>query len=1088
MAKLKLQENTKPVSVAGTNSRVLIIGPSRSLFEEVAEDSILVTSSRFNASYDEVSRIIPSIIPNSALGTNLLLMDTNQEEILKKLDAGKIESIKNIHNATRAWYERTLSLGFTSEDKEDNRGGLIAKTLFTSRLMRLSPVMLAVMELGDSDLADIQKELVELYAKALSSKVKRTDSITFFDAVTSKHKFLKKSIEGDNLYGFHNAINIYVASLNDESLEERYKIFVSNFVSLLPEGSKLAEMVVKRSSDHPLLTYDFFVFLIETLLFADVSKSEGQKVRTLVEWFDVINEIVSAYTDSKITEYVSEKLFNSTAVNQVFKAYFSDKTKRAAQIIDELYDDVELTGNFTKVLSSFYSNREAMLHKSFSQTPDLAKLHRDLLVGLQSKVDVPTARQAILNFASNPLFTTSIAGLIYAQLKSEKYLDGVLVNDLLNVAVNEDVVDAFKKSPFNKDVSIRVDPGSRISDYGSGISGLSISASLSQVTEVSFLGKEMFSVGDMFENNVVQMLNSPSDITENKAHFAKMCMLMLGSERLHAELGGSSALTPLTDGIDFSKSVRDELLPTIRMINNCIGAQLFAYRESSKQWFKRELYGLYDLMTYGIHNLEAEKNHLRVRLHAEDATANMRSLRDLVAKMLETHFSVKIEDRPIKGLPVVRFYDHRDISPLKRRFSNSQLLDDRVEILAELVWAFRKSKGFGYQVGELLKEKSRTLSTLSQQGKDYRFMVHPMSIKESYFKSYEPLFRFKDETLEEVTIDTHKSVIPNHIETSTMKSQLYRDLDRVSNISGGYLMNIIRAVVNNDVLNNDDVSSIESRFNVRAPYKMDINPYVLRFCKARAKDLLTKTFKPTSLHALRAARAFYNLDNVSSAVLKLGTSPYEGIELGLSCEEVHFTSSHDRYTLEKIFEAIGLNVNMEIKAGKSVKFLMMIDNLARQGGPIKLSAKGEQVMTMGSISEYVKLVDLVSLKDHMKLSSTNVQTFTLLIRPSEMIDRIFSDYLIEDFSSLYNITIVEDGLLSQLRLSSYDESSLVLQTNREMALLEELTSDTAEAILRGNAEALANFIVPEYAFLVQGKHPQGDGNGAEEEEEETADE
>lgn len=1086
MAKSKKNNN---VSVAGTNSRVMVIGPSRSLFEEVAEDSVLVTSSRFNASYDEISRIIPSIIPNSALGVNLLLMDTNQEEILKKLDAGKIESIKNIHNATRAWYDRTLNMGF-SVDSEDNRGSLKAKTLFQARLMRLSPVMLSIMELGDSQMQDIQSDLMKIYVSALTKKNRGENSASFFDAIANKHKFLKKNIEGEGSYNFNNAVSIFISSINDENLQARYDQFVQMILESLEADNKLKEISIKRQEGHPLLSYDFFVFLVETILYSKFSEDYGDKVLKLSDWFDKLSDELNSISESSLLQYTSEKLFDTNAVNQVFKAYFSDKSRKVAAIIDDLYDDVELTGNFTKVLSTFYADREAMLHNSFSKTPELAKAHRDLLVSLQSKVDVPAARTAILNFVANPVFNTSIAGLIYAQLKSEKYLDGVLVNDLLNVAVNEDVVDAFKKSPFNKDIAIRVDPGSRISDYGAGISGLSISAALSQSTEVSFLGREMFSVGDMFENNVVHMLNNPSETKENKAHFAKMCMLMLGSERLHAELGGSSALTPLTEGIDFSKSVRDELLPTIRMINNCIGAQLYAYRESSKQWFKKELYGLYDLLTYGLNSLDAEKGHLRIRTFSEDAASNMKSLKELVSKMLESHFAIKVEDRPMKGLPVIRFYDHRDVASNKRRFNPSYQMEDRNEILSELVWAFRKAKGFGYQVGELLKEKSRTLTTLSQQGKDYRFMVHPMSIKESYFKSFEPLFRFKDESLEEVTIDTHKSVIPTYIETSMMKNQLYRNLDSITNLSGGYLLNVIKSVVNNTSLDNDDISSIEARFNIKSPFKMEINPYVLRFCKAKAKDLLTRTFKPTSLHALRAARAYYNLDNISSAILKLGTNPYEGIELGLSCDEVHFTSSNDRYTLEKVFEAIGLNVNMEVKAGKSVKFLLMIDNLSRQGGPIKLSKKGSEIMTLGSIAEYIALKDLVELKDYMKLSGNNIQSFSLLVRSSEMIDRIFSDYLIEDFSSLYNIIIVEDGLLSELRLSSYDESSLVIQTDRSMALLEELNSDTAEAMLRGTAESLANFVVPEYAFLVGKSSSGGSGEdpSGDEEEDPTGDE
>lgn len=1087
MSKLKLDQDGSQDGKA--TSTIHVIGAPHIGAEMLTQDNLLISAGRFNAGFQEIANLVPRVIPTTEIGVSMVMLDTKKVDILAKLDVTKVEQVKNLHVATRAWYQRLVGIGIDLESMNE-KGGAKGKSLYTNNMLQLSPVLLTLLGLDDAAYKAFSSEFVPYVTTMLKFFKSKEKEMTAKYLMTHKTGSILTYTEAVNAYMDCFDTPAFRAQLMDAAVKEIDKLDKDSVIkSLLESNATRYEVLVgfdmimlalesalhSLTSGTPGITNDSaFSAWIELILDKKPDHPTLYTTQDIVKWFAFISNLVTSFKGDHLNKLLTTGMFNTASLSQVNQSYLNLASNDLAKAIEGHYENIEIVRIFTESMSNFYSSKEGFMHNSYGNTPKLIDQHRKLLLSIANAQDTATARLALDEFRKDPIFVSSVAGLVHGVLTNTTRLDTIIINDILSVSLNEEVVRAFKDSPFAKDLTISLDTESRINDYGAGISGMTLNAHITADTTLNLFEDGTISVGDGKIKEIGEVIDSPHLVEANRRHFAKLAMLLIGADEVNSPLAGITDLSGFNETIEYSKAVRDDMLPKLRLINNCVGAQVFMYRESSKQWFKTQLYSYIDLCRYLLNNLAAEKDHARSRLYADAATENINKVLSLSTELLKAHFDIDIESIPTKGVPVISF--------IKVDGNSKEKITDREAILSMFINHFRKSHDLVVTISENLKMSARVLDTMNKSSISYRRSSHPLMIKASYFKNFEGMFKIGEVAYDLVDIESHRNVRPTPIEINEFRSKGFRTSSALEWLAGSKLISLIGSIISGKSKDIGPDPSLDSRFGIKAPLSLQFNSFIVRYAKARAKDLLTRTFRTNVMLGLRSARAAYSLNHNCYSLLKLSHSVYEGIEHGLSPEDHTFTTSSDEFTLEYMLSHVGIKLQSSFDSADR-KFLMMIDNLHSVGGPIKLSEKGRSILGSEKKEGLIKVAEVVELAEQFKMQGNEIQTVTFYTRDEAIIDKLFADFLVEDFSSMYDVTVIEDGLLKSLRLSSFDELAFIIGTDVAVDLNVIDTLMHSRLGLVEMAKSVADHIVPEYGTLLSSGGKKKEDKEEEEEEE-----
>lgn len=1073
----KKEQNNSNNTGSARKGVLNIVTPSSSS-EVDSSSNVIITSGTYNAGYHIKSALLQHVVPVTSVGVGIAMSDMKSTEILASINQKQINQIRSILSATTAWYDSLLGFGIGTglTRANDNK-----KTAYSGGILGLAPAMITALGLNanQASAADSFYNLLwedDTFRGELSKMMKTAKFVKGLENNTTDAQ--------ENGLTYPRAVAHVLDHLSSTVRMEAIQVLMTQFISNLiptltadgdniPFAATMIDLLTMERYAH-LFSAEFVVLTLDVALNDAINANRSTLVKSweavaaanpkldsamptrttsvpFSSWIAMFSELVANIKYKSSDESGSLELVSGEAMTALKAAYEKTLVTTTTAGIAELLKSLEITQTFSRSLADFYASKTEFMINSYKKTDELMAEHKRFLSTLTTITEVATAREHLNRFTQSKAFSDSIAGLLYAIASSSNDIDPLLVSDILNISVNEDVIKSFKRSPFGKDVYLEQDSSGRIADYGTGVGGMTLKGRLSVDTKAVFSDQNILLVNGKEGRDVASVFSNPWNIKENQEQFCRLAMLLIGKTDAHDKIGGLTEISAYADDYGYSKAVRDEMLPTIRLINNCVGAQLFAYKSASFEWFKQQLLGYVDVINYITNYISSEKNNLRPRMFAEVSLENMKKIKDTVSDILKDMFGVTLPDVPAKVLPSVKFYIGGT--------SASNRTTDMDAIATHFITYFRKSDRETLRITEELKTSAKVIQMISQQGVTYKRAISPIYVKDSLFTGFSPLFATPPAEFENASYSSHLALRPTPDQLASYRKDAFRNNEGLHWFQGSSLSQLLQTILADKKFSKLDNTIISTRFGHHASEHFHVNDYIIAYAKMKAKDLLNNVSKASSQSTLRMARSYYHLNHLSQALLRLSYSPYEGMEYGLSPTAHTFTSSSDDYTLESILASIGIKASAVVKA-EDKSFLSMVNEIARLGGPLVLTDDGRLSLSGAKMPATVRISDMIGLAPGYKLAGSEIRTFTFYLRTSEMQAALFNDYLIEDLSHSYDITLVEDSLMATLRSTSFDELIIAMSSRYQMDIIDIDNEDDIRAALRVAAETISDFIFP----------------------------
>lgn len=1039
------------------------------------KENTIITNGVHNAAYSDKIEALKNVLPMTEVGIGIALSDIKSVDILGALNKKKIAQIRDIMTATRAWHTALVQSGMDD----------IERGTYSGRLLGLAPAMIASLGLDDDKSA-----VVETYLRQLWDDPRIVKQIV--DTMAKMPKVTKiKNYQGTkdlSINTLPDVLNFITEYFRTDAVSAELSAVISSIndetVAKINESDKKSAndvMLVKLIGDKnfaPLFSTDIMSLYLEIFVTSRVvGKKEGlaNLWNTIVDsfkekfslgsvtistgtslpfivWVKIVSDIIES-DKFRDAEWADMNVINSTAMRALKTRYSQNLVTKASDGITELYKALNGLQTFSQSLSDFYSNKTGFVIESYKNTEKLVAGHKKFLSQIAAATDVSSAREAFQRFAQTPdsAFTQSLAGLLFAIINNQDSIDPLLVSDILGISINEDVIKSFRESPFGKDISLSTVGNGRINDFGSGVSGFTLKGEVNVHTKVVFEEDGNVSYNGHKQTDINQIFLNPFANKDNQSAFCKMAMLLIGNPDVHSKLNGLSEISTYADEYAYSKAVRDEMLPTIRLINNCVGIQMFAYKTASLEWLKQQQFGVIDMVNYVVNYLDSEKNNIKTRLYSDVTVANLIKIRDVAKESLKTLFSIDVPEVPKRALPYVSFYIGGSTSQF--------LVTDIDVIITHMITTFRRPTHDTLRVIEEMKSNLRAINALSKEGVNYKRTNNPMYIKASLFAGFGAVVSVKPVSFDITSFNSHLAFRPNHAHIRAYKSDAFRDDEGMKWFQGGSLPLLLDNVLANK-RNLTDLSEISGdRFGAHARDHFKLNPYIIQYAKIKASDLLNKVYLSSFQSTARSARAMFQLNHLCQALLKISPSPYEGLEYGFSPSVETFTTTSNRYSLEYILSSVGIKADAQVLT-EDGKFFYMIQQIGRAGGPVTLTEVGESVLGGSFEGKNVTIADAVGLSPAYTMNTSSVMTLSFYLRTPEMMSAIYNDFLIEDISKSYDIMLVEDNIITALKSSSFDDMILTLGSEYPLDLTDIETESDIRSALQNSASTIADFLFP----------------------------
>lgn len=1046
-------------------------------------DNILVTNGAFNSMYDYKNNFFRNVSPMTEIGVSVALLGVSQKKIKSNLDSRQIALTKATVQAIRSWYESKILAGLTSSSGRDKEGVAPSPIYF----LNMAPTTLAAFKVTSGTIAMIEKVYSEAFGNANMAEVFSSD-------ITSD--FIKSYSKGDPSFSsrpmtsvdFFETFSLYLESSKyfdaiRKIVLDVYQLKVNEILESLEKTKAKGGDVAKDDEVfvQDSIAKDFFsnasiiMFIDLTLrsaiandneLFGKISDSLGitritmSSVMTPDQWLNHVYSFITSLGDPNIA-WSRVTLLDKEDQKVLTNAYNRILGADAAAAITSLNASVEGIRSFSSAISSFYSGQGSYLDKSYDTTPDLIRAHKNMMRNLTVAQDVASARNAVDAFLKpDGVFNKSVAGLLYGICIRDEDIEKELVSDMMNMAVNTDVIRSFMSSDFADGIVLKTDAMGRFDDYGTGISGYTLVGNLDAATNVVFTPDDSMIINDVQMHELQKMFSQPASISANQAEFRKLALIALGSTNVHSAINGSVELATFATEFAYSKAVRDELLPQVRRINNAVGLQIHMYRVASTQWIRHYLHGLNDFCNFVINRLEAEKKQLQPRIYSDVTVTNLQKLQEHLSGHLLNMFGDKTSPVPSMVVPVVNFFKGSGSRFKKNRIDN---IDDVLDVV---ITNFRKANERPMRMMEEINVAVRAFNLLSKEGEAYKLTDNPMYFRESLFKGFSSIIKPSEAAYTEVGFDRYANVRPTAADIEKYRSASFRNDQGLHFMQGGLLDQMLAMIVSDKDGDADPEGIVSSRFGLNNARSFVLNPFLMKKARLRAKDALQRVFTASRYSDIRRNRAHFMLNYACQSMLRVSCSPYEGMEHGFSPAAETFLSTSDEMTLQKMLGLLGLSADANIMSSDTI-FLTMVDKIQRAKGPFVLTDRGRSILEGGSKDKEPKAYAtraLIGLSNNYKLGSAQTATYTMYLRTPEMLDALYADYLVEDISHNYDISPVEDALIRNLKSSGFDDIILALSSEISLPLQSVETDADIISGLEAAGTHISKVFFPVHAF------------------------
>lgn len=1091
-------KTTTGKSATGANGRrndaqrVSIVTPDY-MHQIQAFDNVLVTNGSFNSLYKSKNEFLRNVSPMTDIGMSVALLNISRDKIKGNLDARQIELTKAAIQTVRSWYELRVISGM-DEGTKTNPSPLY--------FLNMAPVTLASLSVDSAMIGRIEAIYAKVikndkFAQIFSDGISNDFIRSFETARAGFSSNMMTSVDFFETFAMYLRTSKQLAGLHTlllEVLAEEIEASAARIKAMTDKGNIAKIDANDKNIGSERIAADFFsrealiMFIDITMrsaitndkeMFTKIANQLGKvspamsSVLKPSDWIEYMVAFVTSLRNPEVT-WSKTSLLSAADKEVLTNAYNRILGAEAASAIVSMNESISRIRSFNMSLQNFYADQAAFIDRSFERTPDLIRSHKSLMRDLAVAQDVASARTAISRFtAPDSVFNTSLAGLLYGICIREEDIEKELVSDMMRMAINTDVVRSFMKSAFAEGVVLQSDSMGRLDDYGTGISGYTLKARLDASTKVVFTDDESLEVNSVQMHELGKIFSAPYNVEANKSAFRKYALLAIGSTDIHSDLNGNSEISTFAAEYSYSKAVRDELLPTVRRINNVVGLQIYAYRRASMQWVRHYLHGVNDFCNFGINRLEAEKVHLRPRIYSEVTVENLKKIKELVCGHIKEMFDDEIVDVPSMVVPDVRFY-----------FGKSKKKEEDIDrILDALVDKFRRANERPRRMMDEISSAIRAYNTLAKNGESYKLTDNPLYLKDSSFIGYKSKMNPKEASYNEVTFDRYSALRPTSVDIDVYRKASSRNDKGLHWFQGGILDSMLDMVIKGGTEVSDPQEIVSTRFGLNHPRSFELNPFITKKMRLKAIDALQKVYAAEKYSEIRRNRSQFLLNYACQSILRVSCSPYEGMEYGFSPTAETFLSTSDDMTLQKILGIIGLAADANIKADDTV-FLTMVSKIQKAKGPLKLTANGEKLLASGGDKRRAYATRyLLELSENYRLGSAQTATFTIYLRTNDMLNAMYADFLVEDISHNYSITPIEDALIRNLRSSGFDDIILVLSSDAEIPLQSVETDADIINCLEGAGSEMSKVFFPPHSFTSGKVVTKDDTNPSGEEDE-----
>lgn len=1103
----------KKITTQG-GAKAFVLGTKGLFADNGSHSETLVSSAHANALHGRLVSFAHSVVPSTELGASMALLDDAKISILSNIDTAKLTTIKRINDVIAGWASRNLSLtgqsyslgslnlGMTSAalrafnlKNEEIKGVGVLNAAVFSKLIDIinTSGAIAVPWITDVSQSTSVYTISEFLTKFMNFIDSEEMDAVFADIVrTNSDVLLELLLEEDFKRDKQNGQDVLVVNGVVSTLmtldgkidadvfnSHLFKFWVLNVIGGLlkysdASGAQLAAGAESKNNQ-PLFNAAFSSArqnLIDVSL-KDLQTSPSGWPITKINAIQFNKFIKDCFGSKEVIELVAGIGFSYYAnISSLLSQSSIMNSRRTGDALGELLSTVKSLISFQEIIGDFYHNKLALMDSSYNKSGQLMIEHKKLLNNLRQAVDTNSARGHITAFEEREVFKSGIAGVLFSLSNLSEEVDRHLLTDIFSFGVSPAMIRHFENSAFGALASIKQDDAFRISDYGAQVSGFGITSKIKHDVNIKFLSSGDIQFGDMSHDMLRKVIESPENVKVNSLWYKIYGTMMILDPKFRMNISGSAELSSMADGYRYSRAVQEELSNAIRLINNCVGAQLVLHKMASKEWLRYYLTDIIDFCVTGESLLTFEEKKIMRPAFVSPALVNIKQFHQIAREMYKEFFS---EDAPVAQagmIPNVKFFDEDD-----------RTLDSET-VIQLYIQRFRKGSQFSLYV-DSLRHIGRMMSLTSTSAMSYKEASNIINVKSSTFSGYSAFKSF--DVLELGTsIDLDPSLlleIPQD-DLRMFEESAYRAEDRVGWMKLLSMADLLSLVRNPEEFMTSKFSHdvLGATMGTYAKINSGLTPFTKDFITTKVVNRLNKQYAMDTFSGIRSIIATKNLSYAANCLLRLASSRKEGLVFGMEPTKLSVVTSDADYVFNHILGSIGLSGKMKL-SGNDKTFLIMIKNYSSAGGVLSLTRKGAALASKMTSDNDVMydITELIQLnRTKFIFDADKSFVYNYYIRTSEMMAMIFQDTFRVNFADGYDVLLLEDGVVSSIRSSVYDQSAVAIDYSVDLDLLDPITDDMLKSGIMNINKAIEGIIFP---LLKDGSAPKGDTTIEEEEEE-----
>lgn len=419
----------------------------------------LLVSGVYNQTDKERRAWLRQSLPSQELGMTILLTSISSSQFFERIRMSEIDLVLKLANVANSWARTTTDLHITSPVTTSN------------------PLGLANLCLGLSGIDSSNKEFVTTYLSAAIKSIV-AEALTRFNKENADIEKAK------------------ISNINSKYESYSYRHLRSGMTAVEEVNGRFLDHVRKASLAFSSMT--LFNTLVQDGTFSDAEVAK-QKYFSLVEssvigfvkggddYFELIKLYLSTLlvnlntatkTIGTTTAVWEDKLVKTHLKDEALEDFIkkgisldNDSTDATGIKLSKLWENLqnEVARNVAKNSSlSLIAIRETIrnittfkhefikyiddqtntLTNSYKRGDELFKAYKSFLQSVKNSTDVNSATDAMHTFRASSVFTQSLAGLIHGMCENRETIDASIVNDIANIVIDEQVIAAFNRGPF----------------------------------------------------------------------------------------------------------------------------------------------------------------------------------------------------------------------------------------------------------------------------------------------------------------------------------------------------------------------------------------------------------------------------------------------------------------------------------------------------------------------------------------------------------------------------------------------------------------------------------------------------------------